>query len=70
MDVFLLNQDEFSFDLKREDVESWDSFGLVSLVVGIEDVFGCKIKGEEAVGVKTVRDVVKMLEKKGVLFNE
>jgi len=42
-DVFLLQPDEFRFDLRRDEVETWDSFGVVSLAVGIQEAFGYSI---------------------------
>ena len=33
MDIFLLEDDEFSFELKKDEVETWDSLGTVSMAV-------------------------------------
>ena len=37
LDVFLLDPSEFRFDLRRTEVDTWDSFGLVSLAVGVQE---------------------------------
>jgi acyl carrier protein len=50
-DVFLLEPSEFRFDLKRADVETWDSFGVVSLAVGVQETFGYHFTPEEASGI-------------------
>ena len=40
MDVFLIDSSEFRFDMVREEIESWDSLGVVSMAVGIQETFG------------------------------
>ena len=48
MDVFLIDPTEFRLDLRREDVDTWDSLGVVSIGVGIEEVFGYHPTPDEA----------------------
>ena len=67
-DVFLLDPSEFSFDLTRSAVETWDSFGVVSLAVGLQQTFGYHLTPEEANGIKGVNDIIKVLECKGISF--
>jgi acyl carrier protein len=66
LDVFLLEPEEFSFELRREDVETWDSLGVVSFAVGIEEVFGYHLTPEEATGLTGIPDVIAILESKGI----
>jgi acyl carrier protein len=68
-DVFLLMPEEFSFDLRREDVLAWDSLGLIAMAVGIKDTFGYHLEPEEALAIKGVQDIIGILEKKGIRFN-
>lgn len=68
LDVFLLAPAEFRFDLRREDVETWDSLGVVSLAVGIHETFGYHMSPEEATALGSVADVMSLLEAKGVSF--
>lgn len=70
LDVFLLEPSEFHFDLRREDVETWDSLGVVSLAVGIQETFGHHLSPEEATGIRGVRDVIDILRSKGVQFDD
>jgi acyl carrier protein len=65
-DVFLLTPEEFRFDLKRNEVESWDSFGIVSMAVGVQQTFGYHFTPEEATGIQGVDDIVKVLASKGI----
>lgn len=66
MDVFMLSEAEFSFDLKREDIKSWDSMGIVSLAVGVQDTFGCRVRPEQAAALASVSDIVKVLAENGI----
>jgi acyl carrier protein len=52
LDVFLLDDDEFDFSLRREDLDTWDSLGVVSMAVGIEEAFGYHMAPEEATGIR------------------
>jgi acyl carrier protein len=67
-DVFLLDSSEFSFELMRSAVETWDSFGVVSLAVGIQQTFGPHLTAEEANGIKGVDDIINVLTGKGISF--
>ncbi len=68
VDVFLLEPEEFRFDMTQEDIETWDSLGVVSMAVGVHESFGYHFTPEEAMGIKGVQDIVDLLEKKGVPF--
>jgi acyl carrier protein len=67
-DVFLLDPAEFRFDLRRDEIDTWDSLGVVSLAVGIEETFGYHFSPEEANGIKGVDDIIRLLGTKGVSF--
>jgi acyl carrier protein len=69
-DVFLLEPSEFRFDMLREDVESWDSLGVVSMALGIQETFGYHMKPEEAVAIKGFQEIVELLADKGIVFDE
>lgn len=70
MDVFLLDSDEFSYDMKREKISTWDSLGIVSMAVGIEEEFGYHFKPEEATAIRSVKDIIAILNTKGISFDE
>ena len=69
-DVFLLDPSEFSFDLKKEEVETWDSFGVVSMAVGVQEAFGYHFTPEEATSINGVDDIIKILSSKGIAFDD
>lgn len=68
LDVFMLEDDEFSFELKREDVDSWDSLGVVSMAVGIHEEFGYHFTPDEAMSLASVNDIINLLEQKNISF--
>lgn len=70
MDVLLLSEQEFSFELRREQVETWDSLAIVALAAGIDETFGYHLNPDEAVGLRGVRDIVRILEREGIRFAE
>jgi len=70
VDTFLLDPDEYHLDLARADVDTWDSLGIVSMAVGVNETFGYHFTPEEATGIECVRDIVRILESKGVSFDE
>lgn len=45
------------------DVEDWDSFAQMQIVMGIEDMFGIKFSTDEVIEFKNVGDVVKAIER-------
>ena len=70
LDVFILDESEFRFDLEREEVETWDSLGVVSLAVGIQETFGYHLTPDEATGLQSIQDLIKVLESRGIHFDE
>lgn len=70
MDVLLLGEGEFSFDLRREQVETWDSLAVVAIAAGIDETFGYHFTPDEAVSVTGVPDIMKILEREGISFAE
>ena len=70
MDIFLLDPDEFRFDLVRSEIETWDSLAVVSVAVGIKETFGYHFTPEEAGQVQGVQDIIDVLETKGIRFDE
>ena len=68
-DIFVLDESEFRFDLKNDDVETWDSLATVSLAVGIEEVFGYHFTQDEAMSIKGFQDIIDILETQGISFD-
>lgn len=69
LDIFLLAPEEFRFDLTRDEIDTWDSLGVVSLAVGIHEAFGYHMTPEEATGLRSVPDLISLLTSKGIAFD-
>jgi acyl carrier protein len=70
VEVFLLDPSEFRLDLRREEVETWDSLGIVSLAVGVQETFGYHLTQDEVIGITSIGDIVTLLEARGISFDE
>jgi acyl carrier protein len=70
IDTFLLDPSEFRFDLRRNEVETWDSLGVVSIAVGVEQTFGYHCTPDEAVAIGGVGELMALLAAKGISFDE
>lgn len=66
IDVFLLEPAEFRFDLRREEIDTWDSLGVISIGVGLKETFGHHPTPAEAMALSSVADIVRLLEAKGI----
>ena len=69
-DILLLDPSEFRFDLARDEVETWDSMSVVAIAVGVDETFGYHMSPDEAMRVASVRDIIGILEEKGISFAE
>lgn len=51
-------------------MDTWDSLGVVAMAVGIQETFDYHMKPEEAISIKSVADIIKVLKSKGISFDE
>lgn len=68
VDVFVIEPETFRLDLRRDEIDTWDSLGVVSLAVGVQETFGYHFTPEEAVSVQSVGDVIRILKSRGIEF--
>lgn len=64
VDVFDLDNLEVTMETTAADVEEWDSLSHIRLIVAIERKFGFKFKNSEIEGLKTVGDLVGLIDTK------
>ena len=64
IDVFDVDDLQITPATTAEDVEEWDSLSHVRLVVAVERKFGIKFKNSEIEGLKSVGDLVNLIEAK------
>ena len=69
IDIFLLEPSQFRFDLRKDEVDTWDSLGVVSMAVGIHETFGYHFTPEEAIGINGVQDIIAVLTARGICFD-
>ena len=67
-DILLLDPSEFRFDLRRDEVDTWDSMSVVAIAVGVDETFGYHMSPDEAMRVTGVADLIGILEDKGIAF--
>lgn len=67
-DILLLDPSEFRFDLRRDEVETWDSMSVVAVAVGVDETFGYHMSPDEAMRVAGVEDIINILQEKGISF--
>ena len=68
LDVLLLDPSEFRFDLRREEIETWDSMAVVAIAVGVEETFGYHFTPDEATSLTGIDDIVRILETREISF--
>lgn len=63
-DVFDENDLEITMETTAQDIEDWDSFAQISLIVDIEKEFSVKFNLEEVSKLKNVGDMLELIKKK------
>ena len=64
IDVFDVDDLTITLETTAEDVEEWDSLSHVRLVVAVERKFGFKFTNSEIESLKTVGDLVRLIQAK------
>jgi acyl carrier protein len=64
VDVFDVDDLSVTPETTAEDIEEWDSLSHIRLVVAIERKFGFKFKNAEIESLKTVGDLVNLIDTK------
>jgi acyl carrier protein len=70
LEVLLLTEEEFSYDLTRAQVETWDSLAVVAIAAGVDETFGYHLTPDQATGITGVNDIIRVLEGEGISFAE
>lgn len=51
----------------REDIGAWDSIGVLNLIAAFDEKFSIQLSDEEVGQMKTINDVLNILEHRGIL---
>jgi len=64
MDVFDLDELDYSDTLSAADIEDWDSLSNIRFMVAVEKDFGIRFSNSEIEGLQNVGEMVNLLERK------
>lgn len=64
--VFGLSEAEIHLNLTKEDVGSWDSLKQMDLVASLEKEYGITLGISEIIRMKSVQDILDVLNEQGV----
>lgn len=60
-DIFMRDEIQLTPDLTADDVEDWDSFKMIEIVMAIENQFGVKVKSKQLDSLECVGDLVRLI---------
>ncbi len=60
-DIFQIEIDAYTADIRREEIESWDSVNHLRLVAEIEEVFETELSDKEVVAIMSLGAVERLL---------
>jgi acyl carrier protein len=63
-DVFLRDDMELTPGLSAKDVDDWDSFKQIEIIIAVEENFGIKFRTREMDGLNNVGDLARLITKK------
>jgi acyl carrier protein len=65
--LFEEKPDRLTPDTTRDDIQAWDSLGVLTLMADLDSQFGIQLSDEEVQGMKSVNDILEILHRKGTL---
>ena len=69
-DLFKVSPDSIDMSSTPATISGWDSLTHLRVVTGIEKTFSISLSPTDAVSLRSVGDIVTMLEGKGIQINE
>ena len=60
--VFNEPPESLSLDTPREEIEGWDSMGLLLLMADLDEIHGIQLSEDELEELKTPRDILDLIE--------
>lgn len=61
-----INDENFTEDLKYNEIPEWDSIGHMTLISGIEDEFKISIETDDVINLSSFKEGIKILKKYNV----
>ncbi|MCQ8242169.1 acyl carrier protein [Rhizosaccharibacter radicis] len=63
-DVLMQDDLELSPELSAKDVEGWDSFKMIEIIMAVEAQFGIKVPSQQLDKLENVGDLVKVISER------
>ena len=54
-------------ETNRDDIQAWDSLGVLTLMADFDTHFGIQLSDDEVQGMKSVKDILEILRRNGKL---
>jgi acyl carrier protein len=55
------------FETVKEEIVAWDSLGVLTLIAGLNEDFGIEMTDSELRSLKSIKDIITLLQNKGKL---
>lgn len=65
--LFEVSAGDLTPDTPREEIEAWDSLGVLTLMAALDSDFGIQLSDEQIQGMKSVSDILAILSANGKL---
>ncbi|WP_442756458.1 acyl carrier protein [Methylocystis sp. JAN1] len=69
-DIFVRDDIALTPEMTAEDVEGWDSFKMIEIVMAVESRFGIKVKSKELDELESVGDLVRLISASRLALND
>jgi len=66
-EIFETTESEISADTQREDIEGWDSMGVLTLMAELDDRFSIILSQDELENINSISNLLDVLKKYDVL---
>jgi len=66
-DIFEESVDNIRPETTRDDIDYWDSLGVLSLMAGLDEEFDIQLDEDELQEMRTIEDILRVLRQHGQL---
>lgn len=68
-DIFETSADEISPETLKQDIDAWDSMGVLTLMAELDDRFSITLSQDELESINSINDLLQILNKIDVLVD-
>ena len=62
-DVFEVDEGDISADMEKDDIEAWDSLGMLSLMARLDEDFDIVLEEDELQDLKSIQNIIDFLKR-------